>query len=143
MTEINNLEFKNRIENVKSYIELRYEHLKIEAIWLFVASLGCWSVNNKYMQIVSFLIVLVLFCLNLGKGKDGELTFSQRLNEIKNDINNSDLEDDLKKARFYEIDNINRDWLSISSSYKKTPEFVITYLFWGGSLIIASYRIFN
>ncbi|WP_254868989.1 hypothetical protein [Vibrio hepatarius] len=70
-------EFIKRIEDLKSQISSRYNILNLEAIWLFVATLGCWSVDQKYVQMLAILLVLVFFSAKVAKDQKYDTTFAR------------------------------------------------------------------
>lgn len=130
----------SRIDNLKTRITNRYNTLNIEAIWLFVATLGCWSVDQPYVQIIAIIIVLVLFASRVSKEHKFGSTFGEDLKKIRIEIENSPLEGDTKKARLYELDEINKNLLSLKSMHKYTPMFLLGYGFWAVSFIVFLYR---
>ncbi|ASG09089.1 hypothetical protein EA004_15655 [Vibrio anguillarum] len=135
-------EFIVRIEDLRVHISNRYNVLNLEAIWLFVATLGCWSVNQPIIQLMAILLVFVFFSSKIFKDKKYESTFTQHLKEIRADIEASVLEGDVEKARLHELDEIEKNLLSIRSIYKSTPMFLLGYGFWALSLFTFGYRMF-
>ncbi len=61
MTDEIRQDFIKRIDELRIQITSRYSTLNLEAIWLFVATLGCWSVNQPIVQIIALILVLVVF----------------------------------------------------------------------------------
>ncbi len=61
MTDEIRQDFIKRIDELRIQITSRYSTLNLEAIWLFVATLGCWSVNQPIVQIIALILVLVFF----------------------------------------------------------------------------------
>lgn len=135
-------ELENKIIDFEIYIKSRHEDLKIQAIWLFVATLGCWSVNQIATQIIALFIVFFLFFSKLSKNKKGDESFPERISNIKKEINDSCFDIKLKKAMLYDIGNLESDWLGRGSSFKKMPEFMVVYFFWSWSLVVFLSRLF-
>ncbi|AIV05875.1 MULTISPECIES: hypothetical protein [Vibrio harveyi group] len=123
-------EFIVRIEDLRAQISNRYNTLNLEAIWLFVATLGCWSVSHPYIQIVALFLVLAFFSFKVSRDKKYNSTFVQVMADIRNDLDDSILEGDIKKARLHELDEIDKNLLGMSSIYKSTPMFLVGYGFW-------------
>ncbi|CAK1695586.1 SMODS and SLOG-associating 2TM effector domain-containing protein [Vibrio crassostreae] len=134
-------EFITRIEDLKAHISNRYNALNLEAIWLFVATLGCWSVDQIHLQIVALILVLVFFSSKVSKDKKYDTTFIQILKDIRADIENSVLEGDTKKARLHELEEINSNLLGLKSMYKSTPMFLMGYGFWAISFFMFGSRM--
>ncbi|ENM5791916.1 hypothetical protein V4V45_003831 [Vibrio mimicus] len=139
MTDEIRQDFIKRIDELRIQITSRYSTLNLEAIWLFVATLGCWSVNQPIVQIIALILVLVFFSYKVSEDKTYSSTFVQVLKDIRKDIDNSILEGDVKKARLHEVD---KNLLSFVSISKSTPKFLLGYGFWALSLFIFGYRLF-
>ncbi|KAB7700285.1 hypothetical protein GBN26_09425 [Plesiomonas shigelloides] len=142
MTDEVRNDFIARIEDLRGQITTRYNTLNLEAIWLFVATLSCWSVNQSIIQLIALILVLVFFSSKISKDKKFESTFVKVLKDIKFDLEKSVLEGDVKKARLHELDDIDKNLLRLSSIYKSTPMFLMGYGFWIVSLLTFGYRIF-
>jgi hypothetical protein len=131
-----------RIDDLKSQITSRYNTLNLEAIWLFVATLGCWSVDQPCIQLVAIFLVLIFFSSKVSKDQKYDITFARILKNIQTDIEESVLEGDAKKARLHEIEEINKNLLGLKSIYKSTPMFLMGYGFWIVSVFVFGYRLF-
>ncbi|CCO45873.1 conserved hypothetical protein [Vibrio nigripulchritudo SOn1] len=143
MTDEIRRDFIARIEDLRGQITTRYNTLNLEAIWLFVATLGCWSVDQPIIQIIALNLVVVFFSSKILKDKKFDSTFAKVLKDIRSDLEESGLEGDAKKARQHELDDIDKNLLGLRSIYKSTPMFLIGYGFWAVSLFTFGYRIFN
>ncbi|TPA32212.1 hypothetical protein [Vibrio parahaemolyticus] len=119
MTDEVRRDFIVRIEDLRGQITTRYNTLNLEAIWLFVATLGCWSVDQSIIQMTALILVLVFFSSKVSKDKG-----------------------DVKKARLHELDDIDKNLLGLRSIYKSTPMFLMGYGFWAVSLFTFGYRMF-
>jgi hypothetical protein len=70
--------------------------LNTEAIWLFLATLGCWSVTNTFLQVVAFVLAFVLFVERVTKRRSETRSFSELFQTVKNRIST---EGDSEKVR--------------------------------------------
>ncbi|WP_413699065.1 hypothetical protein ACLKMH_16145 [Psychromonas sp. KJ10-10] len=143
MSEEIRTEFIDRIECLRARISSRYNILNLEAIWLFVATLGCWSVDQKIIQIFALLIVLVFFSSKVSKDKKYDISTVQASKALRADIEASVLEGDSKEARLYNLDDIDKNLLGLKGIYKSTPMFLISYGFWIVSAITFAFRFFS
>ncbi|WP_416191528.1 hypothetical protein [Neisseria sp. CCUG12390] len=57
--------FANRIEELHDEIQNYHHNLNMEAVFLFLASLGCYSVPNDWLKIIALCITFFLFTFNL------------------------------------------------------------------------------
>ena len=135
-------EFIVRIEDLRAQISNRHNALNLEAIWLFVATLGCWSVYQPWVQLVALLLVLAFFSFKVSKDEKYSAAFSKLLKNIREDIEASELEGDIKKARLYDLNEIDSNLLSLKTIYKSTPMFLVGYVFWAFCLLYFGYNLF-
>lgn len=127
--------FISRILDLKLQIQNRYNTLNLEALWLFVATLGCWSVNHYIAQLAALIIVPFLFFYRVYEGKKTSTTFDKLLKEIRKDIEKSILRGDARLARFRELDEVQND-LRLKSLYQRAPNFLVAYVFYATTLFI-------
>lgn len=55
----------NRIDELHEEIESYHHNLNMEAVFLFLASLGCYGISNDYLKIAALFITFLLFVSNL------------------------------------------------------------------------------
>lgn len=130
MSEEIRLELISKVDTLRGQITTRYQTLNLEALWLFVATLSCWSVDIPYLRMVAIILVLIFLVFKIVGNKKSDQTFTQIYDDIKNEVNKSDLEEDIKKARLHDLTEIKVNLLSIKSIYKSTPIFLLGYGFW-------------
>lgn len=52
---------KNQINEYENHIDTYWSSLNTEGVWLFLATLGCWSVNHAESQLFAIVIAVILF----------------------------------------------------------------------------------
>lgn len=134
-------EFISRIEDLSSKISNHHNVLNLEAIWLFVATLGCWSVSQPYIQMLALILVFITFAFKVSKDRKYESSSSKIMNKIRDDLAESTLESDTKKARLHELDIVDKNLLGLKTIYKSTPIFLVGYGFWIVCLFYFSYNL--
>lgn len=90
------------IKNYSKHIDEFRSQANSQEIWLFIATLGCWSVNIPLIQVIA---VILLFCIFIFNSKQ-EMTDKRAFHKIEKDIENdidSNLTGDTKKARLYDL----------------------------------------
>lgn len=133
---------ENEILALRQHISDYRVALNQEGIWLFLATLGCWSVTKIIIQTVAFFLAAILFGDRLKKRFVETKSFSKRITEIKEHIFCSSPEGDFRKARLYDLAELQKNELSTLNSLKNTWVFFLCWLFWGGSLFHASFHIY-
>jgi len=73
-------EFHENIENYR-------RSLNLEAIWLFVATLGCWSVNSDIIRVFSLSITFFLFSFQAYHRLPNKKSFEKIRMEAQREIN--------------------------------------------------------
>ena len=128
-------ELISKIDALEESIASMYENVRIQAIWLFLATLGCWGINQEETQIISIFIVFFLFYSKLTKKQNGNISFIKQMKDINIEVDKSSFDEEFKDSSRYELKKLERDFLK-GSAFKKMPEFIVVYLFWGWSLYI-------
>jgi hypothetical protein len=111
--------------------------LNQEGVWLFLATLGCWSVSNALLQHLSFILALVIFGDRMTKRLKDTRSFSKLIKTIEERIAHSLPEGDSRKARLYDLNMFQKGELSALNSFRNTYVFLLCWLFWGASFIFS------
>lgn len=120
-------EFHENIENYR-------RSLNLEAIWLFVATLGCWSVSNDIIRVFSLSITFFLFSFQAYHRLPNKKSFEKIRMEAQREINalpNPEIKDQYQK----ELDEIVSTKLSTSSAIAGSSIFFLCFSFWFLSVI--------
>jgi hypothetical protein len=105
------------------------ESLNTEGVWLFLATLGCWSVSNKLAQLIALSITFFLFSYRIYKKSELKTTFGSATSQLRRLISSAELPEDARKARLYDLDQIVKGRLSLRSHARRTFVFLVCYLF--------------
>lgn len=120
---------KSQIMDFGDHVKNYQKSLNNEGIWLFLAALGCWSVPHKSLQSVAFIISLVVFGYRMYLQVEDSRPFKKIYADIKEQVESSDLDADIKKARLYDLDRIVRKELSLIKRIKSMLIFIICFFF--------------
>ncbi|MGO4056581.1 hypothetical protein AB2373_17020 [Vibrio cholerae] len=128
------IEFRKHIE--------KYEFvLNTEAVWLFLATLGCWGVSNPFVKLAAFAITAFLF----GKRIISRIGDARSLREIadviESKINDSELEPDTKKARLFDLELIRKAQFSVKLKRRDLNSFIVCWVFFAVSIGFAMYSL--
>lgn len=66
-----------KIEQFEKHIGAYHHSLGMEGIWLFLATLGCWSVNEHMIQILALLISIGLFGFRVDMKREDSRSFPE------------------------------------------------------------------
>lgn len=101
-----------------------------EAVWLFLATLGCWGVSGTLPQFVALCITLVLFLRQATDKVSDKRSFAKMIQDVRDRIDSELLEADARKARLYDLLDIQKTELATIVSIKRTWVFVVCWAFY-------------
>jgi hypothetical protein len=117
----------------KNINNFRYQS-NIQGIWLFTATLGCWGVSTPWVQVMAALSLLLIFVFLINDEVCDKRTFRQIKKDIENKIEAS-LSGDTRMARLYELQSVEKERASLVMIIKKSPIFIVCYVFYAVSLV--------
>lgn len=135
MQEKNNSDIMHKIKRYMIHIKRFRESLNIEGVWIFLATLGCWSVTNKYIQLYAMLTTVFIFSYRLKSKVKDMRPFSKIEDDITEMINTSSNEGELKSQQLEALDIAKKFRMSFKNAIKTPPIFIIFYIFFGVSLL--------
>jgi hypothetical protein len=115
--------------------------LNQEGIWLFLATLGCWSVTHPLLQFFAFALALVLFGHRVIKRVGEKRSFSKLVKAIEERITTILPDGDSQKARLYDLAAFQGRELSALNSLRTTGDFLLCWLFYGASLLQSMFHL--
>lgn len=133
-----NEEIEKELSEYVDHINAYRVSLNTEGVWLFLTTLGCWSVTNAIAQIVAIVITTILFTQRIWeklstKYRKPFASINNRLEiKIREELNAGDTQ----KARLHDLDQIRKKDLSFWTHLKATPTFILSYLFLALTLFV-------
>ena len=128
MNEEEKEQLKEKIANTKETIRSHHSRLNTEAIWLFLATIACWSIDQAIPAYIALVVVLIFFMTIVLTGVDIKVSFSRMIKIVKDPL--LDLEqDDWYKARMFEVEELKKD-IGFNGTLR-VWRFVISMIFWG------------
>lgn len=129
-----NKECELEIQKFSELIDTHYDALNQEAIWLFLATLGCLSIeNNELIQSVAYLIAFFLFAYRVYSKTKNKRPFDFIYKDIKLYIEKNLEPSDTRKARLHDLDTEKKKF-SFFQMVKRNFIFIVCYIF-----LVASY----
>ena len=122
-------EFEKELNQLKRKVTKYNSNVNESGIWLFLSTLGCWSVKGTWLPLFAVAATFLIFTHKLVTGLDGFKTFNSELDELKNKADESDLDDVSKKAIKFDILEFTRIHLSLKRIILKVPAYYISVLF--------------
>jgi len=128
----NNLQYQESekiLKELKARVKKYNTNLNESGIWLFLATLGCWSVKGVWLPYIAVGATFIIFTHKLVTGLDGFKTFTSELDSLKTKVENSDLDDKSKKAIKFDILEFNRLHLSYKRIILHVPAYYLSMIF--------------
>ena len=122
------------IKNYSKHIDEFRTQANSQWIWLFISTLGCWSVNIPLIQIIAAFLLFCIFIFNSKQEMTDKRSFHKIEKDIENDID-SNLTGDTKKARLYDLGLVEEYRKSIIPVLKTSPIFIVCYIFYSISFL--------
>lgn len=129
-----NDKIKLEIEEFSKHIDDYRVTLNKEGVWLFLATLGCWSVQQKWLQLIAILISFLLFSHRIFSNISDKRAFSKKVKDLEDNIKNKIEPGDTQKARLYDVILLKSGKLAIKDTLKNTAIFFVCYSFLAATL---------
>lgn len=135
----NEKRLKQELKNYKKNIKQYRNALENESIWLFLAALGCWSVQG-YLQFFSFFITITFFSSKIYNSLKIKKTFNgfeKNIIELIKKEFKSGAKKDEYEARLKSLQHIRQ---SNKETLKATPKFMLSCTFLALSIVYLSFN---
>lgn len=134
MSQEKSNDIKEKIHSLDLSISNYWQILNQEGIWLFLATLGAWSVSEVTLQYSAAILIFVIFASRVYNRAKENGFFSTQIKEIENEIENFlDNDSDVFKARRYDLE-IVKSKLSAAKSLRNTIIYFLCATFFGVSV---------
>lgn len=117
------------LSEFESNIDRYRDSLNKEGVWLFLATLGCWSVNNPPIQLFAISITGILFTYRIYSKLSDKRAFPTIIKDLEIIIRTKLEEGDTQKERLHDLQQIRDVKLSTVNHLKSTGIFLLCYLF--------------
>lgn len=141
MEQCKNDAILEHIKNYSKHIDEFRSQANSQGIWLFISTLGCWSVNIPLIQVIA---AILLFCIFIFNSKQ-DMTEKRAFHKIEEDIAkgiDSNLIGDSRKARLYDLGLVEKYRKEIKPVLKTSPIFIVCYIFYSISFLVFFSNLF-
>ncbi|WP_200906167.1 hypothetical protein [Citrobacter sp. CtB7.12] len=125
----------NEIKYYNRHISGFRTRANTHGVWIFISTLGCWSVDIPTLRLVAILLILFIFLYFIRLEQTDRRTFREISETIRSNINN-DLSGDIQKKRLNDLDSVDKNRKSIKMVFKTSPIFIMCYIFYGISIAV-------
>lgn len=129
MQDQKNENIKQKLVDYEAHIDAYRASLNTEGVWLFLATLGCWSVNHAALQLYAIAITFVLFSHRIYSKFSDKRSFSSITKDLEKTIKTELEEGETQKALLHDLRQICDIKLAIKSYLKSTLIFLLCYSF--------------
>jgi hypothetical protein len=131
---------KNALVLLEADISNHYSRLELESVWLFLATLGCWSVSIRWVQLIAYIFTFILFTTRIKVGLKDKRSFPKRLKVIQSNVSRLNNEEDSTKALCWDCQDLSKR-ISIMRSPVNVPTYISVYLFFVVSLCFCLFQL--
>jgi hypothetical protein len=126
---------KDEIKKIEIDIMAWRNTLDHEGIWLFLTTLGCWSVPEGWLRYVAFTIAMVLFFWRISGARNDRRPFDKRISELETQVKGSLGDSDQGKALLYDLIQLRKTHLSLASFRRSGLVYFMCSVFWILSIV--------
>ncbi len=134
---------EGELDALKAHIAAYRSALNEEGVWLFLATLGCWSVSKPLLQIMAFGIAIMIFGARMIASTNEKRSFSTLIVGLEArfcEIAGSETE---RKAGLFDLMQIQKTELSGLSPFKHILTFSVCWAFLSISFVSCLYAGVN
>lgn len=129
---------QDSIESLRRYVKSYQALLKQQAVWLLLATLGCWGVSAKPLQWMAFGIVLLVFVDRMHEKTRDQQSISKSFSLLKERILRDLSPGDTQKARLWDLEDLQKTEMGSKVILKRNFLFLICWLFYGFSFLASA-----
>ncbi|CHQ57109.1 hypothetical protein [Salmonella enterica] len=141
MEQCKNDAILEHIKNYSKHIDEFRSQANPQGIWLFISTLGCWSVNIPLIQVIAAILLFCIFIFNSKQDMTEKRAFHKIEEDIAKDID-SNLIGDSRKARLYDLGLVEKYRKAIKPVLKTSPIFIVCYIFYSISFLVFFSNLF-
>ncbi|EHR1566529.1 hypothetical protein KTK17_002775 [Salmonella enterica] len=141
MEQCRNDAILEHIKNYSKHIDEFSSQASSQGIWLFISTLGCWSVNIPLIQVIAAILLFCIFIFNSKQDMTEKRAFHKIEEDIAKDID-SNLIGDPRKARLYDLGLVEKYRKAIKPVLKTSPIFIVCYIFYSISFLVFFSNLF-
>lgn len=129
------------IKNYSKHIDEFRSQANSQGIWLFISTLGCWSVTIPSIQVIAAILLLCIFIFNSKQDMTDKRAFHEIAKDIEKNIA-SNLTGDTRKARLFDLELVEKYRKSLKPALKTSPIFIVCYIFYSISFMFFFSNLF-
>lgn len=129
--------YEHRINALSDYIDKAREEMNTKGVWLFLATLGCWSISQSFLQVAGYMLTLYLFAELLRKNFGSSRSFLEQVRDLEAelvDIEKVDDRDHVIAKGLKELRELEETKLHGLTPYKETKVYIAIFLFYTASV---------
>lgn len=126
-------ELSNQIELLRNSILNHYQRLDQEAIWFFVATIGCWSVTVPWIQALAMVLVWFYLFTQVFRGTTFNQSFGQQVSAIRTSVESSELPEENKDQLVGQLTRMADELLPFQKVIRLNYRFVVASIFFAVS----------
>jgi hypothetical protein len=120
---------KNELKSLEEDILAWHNILNREGIWLFLATLGCWSVPEGWLRFSAFIIIVFFFVWRANSYRNDMRSFPHRFDELKQKITN-EIEGETKRNELFDELQTLRKRNESLKGMKDAGPYVVSIVYW-------------
>jgi hypothetical protein len=117
------------------YIDSYRTAVTDEGVWLFLATLGCWSVGEPFFQMLAYLVAAVVFASRVSAQKSEKSSFYALARQIERRISVSGESAEVRARQLEELEELRARKLVPMKEFREGKVFLLCWVFFVVSLM--------
>lgn len=127
-------DFEEELKLIRLDLQNYTKNLNDSGIWLFLATLGCWGVNQPLVRVIAVILTFAIFTMKLFNGISCFKLFTTKIEEQASKVDKSDLDERSKKALKFDLYDFKKKQLGKFRMFAKVPAYHFSMIFLGISI---------
>lgn len=131
------IELEAKINELLDTIISNNNVLGTRAAWLFVGTLGCYSVSELWLQLIAIVIIFLFYAIHVDGKRNTEKSYEDSKRYITNCIKHGadEITDQEKEVMLLDLNQKMHTHLSFFSSKSSNIQFMLSVIFWTITLV--------
>jgi hypothetical protein len=131
---------EEELQALRDHIRAHRTALNDEGVWLFLATLGCWSVSWPPPQLFAYGFAVWLFGARISERSKETRPFSKLVSTLQERIGRLATSEMQRKAGLFDLLEVQKQELSVFAPFRQVRAFLVCWVFWSGSFLYGLYQ---
>jgi hypothetical protein len=133
---------RRNLDRLRHWYGERTGYVNQQSIWLFLATLGCWSVTQPILRLLGLAVTFFIYCYLAVYGLQTGTPARELRSAIESDLVSPDVSAEEKRARNQEYSELETSVMS-AANFKRSWLYWFTLAYWFASAVYFAVQFFR